>query len=80
MTDETSNPGDAFDGSALGDLFEARCIELTETAEEIVVHRQVRLVEEIILRRRTNERVETIPYTLHHTEAGIETIESAVEA
>ncbi len=55
-----------------GDVFQERDIELTETAEELVVSKEARVVEEIALRKEAAERVETVQDTVRHTEVEVE--------
>ena len=47
-------------------------IELTETAEEAVVYKTARVVEEVLVSRRAGERVEHIRDTVRRTEVDIE--------
>lgn len=58
---------------AEGDLaFQPRTIELTETAEEAVVVKDARVVEEIVVSKLAAERLETITDTVRRTEVDIE--------
>ena len=52
--------------------FQDRTVELTATAEEAIVAKQARVVEEISLRKDATERTETIHDTVRHTEVEIE--------
>ena len=54
------------------DPFRDRTIELEEFAEEAVVSKDVRVVEEISLRKEVTDRVETIHDSLRHTEVEID--------
>lgn len=54
--------------------FGDRTIELTETAEEAVVSKNARVVEEILLGKQASERVETIHDTVRKTEVEVEQI------
>ena len=53
-------------------LFQERSLELTETAEEAVVGKQARVVEEVLVRKDATERVETVQDTVRHTEVEVE--------
>ena len=53
-------------------LFQDRTIELEEFVEEAVVSKEVRVVEEVSLRREAHDRTETIRDTVRHTEVEIE--------
>ncbi len=58
---------------ALGDdPFRERTIELEEFAEEAVVSKEARVVEEISLRKEAHDRIETIHDTVRHTEVEID--------
>ena len=61
-------------GAALasGDLLQERTLEMTETAEEAVVAKEARVVEEVVLRKDVNERVETVDDTVRHTEVDVD--------
>lgn len=52
--------------------FTDRVIEATERAEEAVVEKEARIVEEIALRKTSDTRTETISDTVRHTEVEIE--------
>ncbi len=54
------------------DPFRDRTIELEEFAEEAVVSKQARVVEEISLRKEVHDRTETIRDTVRHTKVEIE--------
>lgn len=54
------------------DPFRDRTIELEEFAEEVVVSKRARVVEEISLRKEVHDRTETIRDTVRHTEVEIE--------
>ena len=58
--------------SATDALFQDRTIELEEFAEEAVVSKEARVVEEISLRKEVQDRTETIRDTVRHTEVDIE--------
>lgn len=61
--------------AADGDLFRERSIEMTETAEEAVVGKDARVVEELVLSKTATDRTETIKDTVRKTEVDIERIE-----
>lgn len=54
------------------DMLQERTVEFTETAEEAVVAKEARVVEELVVRKDVEQRVETIDETLRHTEVEIE--------
>lgn len=63
-------------GAALsGDLLQERTVELRETAEEAVVAKDARVVEEVVVRKEVGERVETIDDTVRHTEVEVERLD-----
>lgn len=49
-------------------------IELTETAEEAVVSKQARVVEEVIVGKEVNERTQTVRDSVRHTEVEVEEV------
>ena len=53
-------------------LFQERDITLNETAEEAVIGKEARVVEEVIVRKDVGERVETVNDTVRHTEVEVE--------
>lgn len=53
-------------------LFQERSFAATETAEEAVVGKEARVVEQIVIRKDVGERVETIQHTVRHTEVEVE--------
>jgi stress response protein YsnF len=55
-----------------GEVFTDRTIEATETAEEAVVSKEARVVEEIGLEKVADTRVETVRDTVRHTEVDVE--------
>ncbi|MGI3902242.1 MAG: DUF2171 domain-containing protein [Janthinobacterium lividum] len=63
--------------SATDALFQDRTIEVEEFAEEAVVSKEARVVEEISLRKEAHDRTETIRDTVRHTEVYIEDGRSA---
>lgn len=54
----------------------ARTIELTETAEEAVVSKNARVVEEVLVGKQTGERTEHITDTVRRTEVELEELPS----
>jgi uncharacterized protein (TIGR02271 family) len=58
-------------------VFQDRTIEMTETAEELEVGKEARVVEEIALTKRTAEREQKIKDTVRRTEVDVEEIGSA---
>jgi stress response protein YsnF len=53
------------------DAFAERTIELEETAQEAVISKEARVVEEIDLKRDVRDRTETVSDTVRHTEVDI---------
>lgn len=53
-------------------LFREQTVEMTETAEEAVVGKEARVVEEVLVRKDVGERVETVRDTVRHTEVEVE--------
>lgn len=62
------------------DAFQNRTIELTETAEEAVVSKDARVVEEIVLSKGVTEHTETVRDTVRHTEVEVEELPGAETA
>jgi uncharacterized protein (TIGR02271 family) len=61
------------DPTRAGDeLMQERTIEFTETAEEAVVAKEARVVEEVVVRKDVEQRIETIDDTVRHTDVEIE--------
>ena len=54
--------------------FKEGTIELTETAEEAVVSKQARVVEEVVVNKEATERTETVQETVRRTEVEVEPI------
>jgi len=54
------------------DVFTDRVIEAEEHAEEAVVSKEARVTEEVALRKRSDERTETVSDTLRHTEVEVD--------
>lgn len=62
---------------ALGaDMLKERTIEMTETSEEAVVAKDSRVVEEVVIRKSAEDRVETIDDTVRRTEVDVERMDS----
>jgi uncharacterized protein (TIGR02271 family) len=53
-------------------LFQERTIEATETAEEAIVAKEARVIEEVTLRKTAEERTETVRDTVRRTEVEVE--------
>jgi uncharacterized protein (TIGR02271 family) len=53
-------------------LFQERTVEVTKTAEEAVVAKEARVVEEVTLRKTAEERTETVRDTVRRTEVDVE--------
>lgn len=56
-------------------LFQERSFEAMETAEEAVVGKEARVVEEVVVRKDVGQRVETIQDTVRHTEIEVEKLQ-----
>lgn len=52
--------------------FGSRTVELTETAEEVVLSKNARVVEEVLVGKTANDHVETVHDTVRRTEVEIE--------
>jgi uncharacterized protein (TIGR02271 family) len=55
-----------------GDLFRERTIEMEERAEEAVVSKEARVVEEVVVRKDADQRTETISDTVRKTEVEVD--------
>ena len=55
-----------------GDAFQEREIEVTETAEEAVIGKNARVVEEVVVKKDVGERTETVHDTVRRTEVEID--------
>jgi stress response protein YsnF len=53
-------------------LFQERTIEATESAEEAVVTKEARVVEEVVVRKEAEERVQTVRDTVRRTDVEVE--------
>ncbi len=53
-------------------LFRERTIEATESSEEAVVAKEARVVEEVVVRKEAEERVQTVQDTVRRTEVEVE--------
>ena len=60
------------DGTVGADPFQERTIEFSETDEEAVVAKNVRVTEEVVVRRDVDMREETVTDTLRHTEVEVD--------
>ena len=58
---------------ATDDAFRERVIELTESSEEVVVAKDARIVEEVVVGREVDERVETVRDSVRRTEVDVDT-------
>lgn len=58
--------------SSTDDVFRERSIELTETDEEAVISKEARVVEEVVVRKDVEERVETLRDTVRRTDVEVE--------
>jgi uncharacterized protein (TIGR02271 family) len=58
--------------SAADDAFRDRELEVRETAEEAVVAKEARVVEELVVRKDQDQRTETIDDTVRHTEVDVD--------
>ncbi len=58
--------------SADAALFQERTIEATESAEEAVVAKEARVVEEVVVRKEAEERVQTVQDKVRRTEVEVE--------
>ncbi|NJM05319.1 DUF2382 domain-containing protein [Candidatus Gracilibacteria bacterium] len=58
--------------AADADLFKEQQIELRETAEQAVVSKEARVVEEVVVDKEVEERVETVRDTVRRTDVDIE--------
>jgi uncharacterized protein (TIGR02271 family) len=63
------------DRPVTGDAFRERSIEMTQTDEEAVVEKTARVVEEVVVSKSAEERVEQINDTVRHTEVDIERLD-----
>ncbi|WP_245435576.1 YsnF/AvaK domain-containing protein [Microvirga calopogonii] len=59
-------------GAIAGDPFQERTIEVEERAEEAVVSKEARVVEEVVVRKEADQRTETISDTVRKTEVDVE--------
>lgn len=54
------------------DVFRERVIDATEHAEQAVVAKEARVIEEVVIRKDTTERTETVHDTVRHTEVEVD--------
>ena len=62
------------------DVFRERTVELTESAEEAVVAKEARVVEEVVVGKEQNERVEHVRDTVRRTQVDIEHLSDRAKA
>ena len=55
-------------------LFQERSFEATESAEEAVIGKEARVVDEVVVRKDVGQRVETVKDTVRHTEVDVENL------
>lgn len=60
-----------------GTAFQERVIEVHAVGEEAVVSKEVRIFEEVVIRRRARDRVEIVRDSLRETRAEVEEIAAA---
>jgi len=65
-------PADRPVGAADEALFRERTIEVTETAEEVVVSKEARVTGEVVVRKEVEERTETVEDTVRRTEVEVD--------
>lgn len=61
-------------GTVPADAFRERTIEMTETAEEAVVAKDARVVEEVVVRKDAGTRTETVSDTVRRTEVEVDNV------
>ncbi|MGI4881325.1 MAG: DUF2382 domain-containing protein [Janthinobacterium lividum] len=61
-------------GTVPADAFRERTIEMTETAEEAVVAKDARVVEEVVVRKTADDRTETVNDTVRRTEVEVDNL------
>jgi uncharacterized protein (TIGR02271 family) len=71
--DQPASPAD------LATAFQEKSIELRETAEEPVVQKTARVVEEVVIGKEVTQRQEQISDTLRHTEVNVEQLGASAE-
>jgi uncharacterized protein (TIGR02271 family) len=54
------------------DAFRERTVEATESAEEAVVAKEARVTEEVVVRKQSEERTQTVSDTVRRTEVEVE--------
>ncbi|MGI4881060.1 MAG: DUF2382 domain-containing protein [Janthinobacterium lividum] len=59
-------------GAVPADAFRERTIEMVETAEEAVVAKDARVVEEVVVRKTADDRTETVSDTVRRTEVEVD--------
>lgn len=61
--------------SSTDNAFQSGAIEVTETAEEAVVAKNARVVEEVVVNKDVQERTETVRDTVHRTDVDVQQVE-----
>lgn len=61
----------------VGDAFQERTIEMTETDEEAVVGKKARVVEEVVVSKTAEERVEDINETVRRTDVDVDDLSTS---
>lgn len=64
--------GERLDPAEASSLLQERTVEMTETAEEAVVAKEARVVEEVVVRKTAEEHVEQIEDTVRRTEVDVD--------
>ena len=67
-------------GTAISPDFSEKTIEMTATAEEAVVGKTARVVEEVVLRKEANDRTETVRDTVRRQEVEVEQVPAGTTA
>lgn len=62
------------------DVFKERTIEVTETAEEAVVSKEARVVEEVVVNKDVKEHTETVRDTVRRTDVDVEPIDAPTQS
>jgi uncharacterized protein (TIGR02271 family) len=61
--------------SDVDNAFQVGAIEVTESAEQAVVAKEARVVEEVVVNKDVQERTETVRDTLHRTDVDVQQVE-----
>jgi uncharacterized protein (TIGR02271 family) len=62
------------------DAFREGTIEMTETSEEVVVDKQARVVEEVIVRKDVDQHTETVRDNVRHTDVQVENLDANTDS